>query len=187
MDLLQYGASGNGHTCFLLKEDPNNPNNYKTTKRNGVDLPFFQFGGNQSDSVNISKPSTPTLNGFYSNSEYDKEINSGDMLSVLAYFVNANTKTIEERKKEINARLNKDIKIGSKLETQVRALRAALSPASFAQKKFDGYNLSDDTNTQIFKDRFEELLVFEQSLLDSNLPLTQNITGVVSKNQDKIT
>ena len=180
-DLIQYGASGDGHTCFLLKEDTNNPNNYKTTKRNGLDLPFFQFGGNQGDSVNITAPSRPRLNGFYSNSEYEKEINAFDMLSVLAYFVDANLKTPQERIKEINARLDKTVTIGTALETQVRKLIKFLAFFSISGGNTDyagsGYTLSNDPNTQCFKDRFKELLVFEQSLIDSNLPLTTNVTG----------
>ena len=176
-DLIQYGSSGAGHTCFLLKEGTNNPNNYKTTKRNGLDLPFFQFGGNQGDSVNITAPSRPKLNGFYSNSEYEKEINAFDMLSVLAYFVDANLKTPQERIKEINARLDKTVTIGTALEAQVSFTITIKNFLSDITYKGSGYTLSNDPNTQCFKDRFKELLVFEQSLIDSNLPLTTNISG----------
>lgn len=276
MDLIQYGVSGEGHTCFLLKESTENPNNYKITKRNGLDLPFYQVGGNQSDSVNITRPSKPRLNGFYSNSEYEAKINSGDMLSVLAYFVNANLKTIEERKQEINARLDGNIVIGTALEKEVKEVRTLidqmpttandeakkarfnsalsiinsslidkeeevvvpimkskfgefgfkfeetgvgdamkvkfgsssieidLDPAfasteaseatklkNFIKPKFKlvssagGYFLNNISSNKEFQNRFKELLVFEQSLLDSDLPLTQNVTGVAAKDEDK--
>lgn len=275
MDLIQYGVSGDGHTCFLLKESTEKPNNYQVTKRNGLDLPFYQFGGNQSDSVTISKPSANKLNGFYSNSEYETKINSGDMLSVLAYFVNANLKTIEERKKEINARLDGNIVLGTDLEKEVKEVRtligqmpttandeakktrfnsalSIITPSLIGQEetevvpimknkfgefgfKFEPTGVGDamlvkfgsfepleidldpflastevseanklknwlkdrfkvassaggyflnSTSSKEFQNRFKELLVFEQSLLDGNLPLTQNVTGVVSKDED---
>lgn len=169
LDLIQYGSSGDGHTCFLLKEDLNNPNGYSKE--------FYQVGGNQGDSVNITPPSRPRLNGFYSNSEYEKEINAFDMLSVLAYFVDANLKTPQERIKEINARLDKTVTIGTALETQVSLTITIKNLLSDTTYKGSGYTLSNDPNTQCFKDRFKELLVFEQSLIDSNLPLTTNISG----------
>ncbi len=169
LDLIQYGASGAGHTCFLLKEDLNKPNGYRKE--------FYQVGGNQGDSVNITPPSKPRLNGFYSNSEYEKEINAFDMLSVLAYFVDANLKTPQERIKEINARLDKTVTIGTALEKQVFTTISVKTIFNDSSYKGSGYTLSNDPNTQCFKDRFKELLVFEQSLIDSNLPLTTNITG----------
>ena len=177
MDLIQYGASGAGHTCFLLKEDTSNPNDYKSTKRNGLDLPFYQFGGNQGDSVNISRPSTKRLNGFYSNSKYDEKISSGDMLSVLAYFFNANLKTVEQRKKEINARLESNVSIGTPLEKEVRETRALIGESSDSVSS--GYYLGTGDDAKDFRERFKELIIFEQSLIDGDLPLTQNITGKV--------
>ncbi len=173
MDLIQYGVSGKGHTGFLLKESTTNPNGYNK--------PYFVFGGNQSDSVNVTTPSSKGLNGFYSNTNYDTQIDTGEFLSVLAYFVNANTKSIDERKKEISARTTPNVKIGTSLEKEVYDVRSLVNDKS---KIGSGYYLNEGSSKD-FVDRFKELVFFEESLESGSVPVTQNITGAKSTNVDR--
>lgn len=170
MDLV----SINSHVAFAVKENPNKPNNYKEQ------LHFF--GGNQSDKVGLGPQSwygKPV--GFARSAEYDKEISSGDFLSVLAYFKEANKKTGDQRKKEINARIDKSIKINDTLEKEVRETRKLIGETESSIG--GGYYIID---TKI-RERFKEFLTFEQSLLDSNLPLTQNITSSTNNAKTKST
>jgi hypothetical protein len=168
MDLV----SINSHVAFAVKENPNKPNNYKEQ------LHFF--GGNQSNKVGIGPQSwyaNPV--GFARNSDYNTEISSGDFLSVLSYFKEANKKTGEQRKKEINSRIDKSVKVNDTLEKEVREARKLIGETD---STFGGGYYINDTK---IRERFKELLTFEQSLLDSNLPLTQNITA--SKNNANTT
>lgn len=89
MDLVSVGS----HVAFAVKENPSKPNNYRDQ------LHFM--GGNQGDKVGIGPQrwyKKPV--GFARSSAYDVQISSGDFLSVLAYFQEANKKSGEERVKE---------------------------------------------------------------------------------------
>lgn len=169
MDVMQFGEPGKGHTSFLVKEDE--------TKPNGYNKPFYQFGGNQSDSVKLSKPPSPkyTLNSFGNNDEYDKKISTGDILSLLGFLDGLNTKKeTEKRKDEINARLKDDKTLGTEKEKEIKKIRKLIGEESFGLK-------IKDPSLQTF---FKSLITFEDSLVESNLPLTENIRGVIDKSRE---
>lgn len=177
MDTVHYGNIGEGHVAFVTKENPNKKNNYKYA--------FYDFGGNQGDSVNLVPPQLKTgLAGFGTSPEYEKEINAGDFLSVLAYFVGANLKTPQERIELIKNRLDTPLKQPTTFSNEVYSTRGLInqnvnSNLSFATNAppNNAYLLSNSPNTIPFRDRFKELLIFEQSLIDSGIPLTTNISG----------
>lgn len=157
MDLISFGS----HVGFAVLEDSTKPNGYKDT--------VHVIGGNQGDAVKLN----PTryyskITGFARSNEYDKEISAGAFLSVLAYFEKANTKTIAERKKEIQARVKSNVTIGSALEKEVKQTRLLLG-------EFDGYYLGTGSDMKDFIDRFNELTTFETSLESGSIPITQNI------------
>lgn len=163
MDLVSVGS----HVAFAVKENPSKPNNYKEQ--------LHLMGGNQGNKVSLGPSSWyPKPVGFARSAAYDTQISSGDYLSVLAYFYEANKKSGEQRIKEIKARTDKSVKVGDALEKEVRETRQLIGNESYFG---NGYYIGDAT----LRKRFEELIVFEQSLIDSGLPLTQNITSSTEK------
>lgn len=168
MDVMQFGKPGQGHTSFLVKEDENKPNGYNK--------PFYQFGGNQSDSVRLSTPPSPKykLNSFGNNDKYDDKISTGDVLSLLGFLDGLNTKNTEERKNEINARLEDNKTLGTEIEKEIKEIRTLIGEEGLGLK-------INNTSLQTF---FKSLITFEDSLVESGLPLTENIRGVIDKSRE---
>lgn len=170
-----------GHVAFLLKEDKDKPNSYDTNQ--------YFIGGNQGqgqgnfDSVNIGGWGKPvgTKIGNYTTTlgrhpNHDTHVNVGDCLSVLEYFIEPHKRSSDERMAAINARINKDydssnVKVSSKAENII-GLRTQNGEKAGDIGKYGLY-----INDGMLRERFRELLIFEEGLKASALQVASGSGG----------
>jgi len=172
MDTVHFLRKGGGHIGFLCKEDNEIPNNYNQT--------IYVLGGNQGDAVKLNPQSfygdVVQFGGLPPSS--NEKISSGDFLSVLSYFKDAHKKTSQERIDEITARVNEKFIIKNKSSEELKKIRLMI----FEVNENSLY-ITDKT----LRDRFKELLIFEQSIIDGNLIVTGNISGGKKTNTKSVT
>ena len=92
----------------------------------------------------------------------------------MGFLYGLNTKNTEERKNEINARLEDNKTLDTEIEKEIKEIRKLIGEEGLGLK-------INNPSLQTF---FNSLITFEDSLVESGLPLTENIKGVIDKSRE---